>query len=62
MVYETLPGWRKSTRGITKWNALPKEARAYITRLEEVTGVPVAWIGTGPGRHEMVTRGFTHAQ
>ena len=117
VVYETLPGWQKSTRGITKFKELPPQAQvrgltdsswvilgvicqsflcvlclqqpirdttlprlfltifsffilshslcsfaqAYIKRLEEITGVPVAWIGTGPGRHEMIARGFTYS-
>ena len=58
VVYETMPGWQKSTRGITRFSALPLQAREYINRLEEATGVPVAWVGTGPGREEMVMRGF----
>lgn len=56
--YEEMPGWRQSTRGITKFASLPPAARAYIKRLEELVDVPIAWIGTGPGRHEMITRGF----
>lgn len=56
--YETLPGWRTSTRGITKFADLPSNAKAYIKAIEQHTGVPVAYIGTGPGREEMITRGF----
>ena len=57
--YETMPGWQTSTRGVTTFAALPKRAQAYVRRLERLTGVPVAYIGTGPGRHEMITRGFS---
>jgi len=57
--YETMPGWQTSTRGITTFAGLPKRAQAYIKRIERLTGVPVAYIGTGPGRDEMVTRGFS---
>ena len=60
VVYETLPGWRTPTKGITSWRALPPAARAYIKRLEEVTGVDVAWVGTGPKRSDMITRGFKY--
>lgn len=58
VVYETLPGWQSSTEGVTSFKVLPKQAQAYIRRLEEVCGVPVAWVGTGPGREAMITRGF----
>ena len=56
--YETLPGWQASTRGVTSFRALPRAAQEYVRRIEELTGVPVAYIGTGPGRHEMILRGF----
>jgi adenylosuccinate synthase len=35
---------------------LPKQARAYVEFIEKFTGVPVGWIGVGPGREEMITR------
>jgi adenylosuccinate synthase len=60
VVYETLPGWKTSTRGVRRFRALPPAAQAYVQRLEAVTGCPIAWVGTGPGRHEMIPRGFTH--
>lgn len=53
-----MPGWKTSTRGCTRFDALPPAARAYVRRIEALVGVPVAWVGTGPGRTEMVTRGF----
>jgi len=51
-VYETLPGWTESTVGATTVEQLPANARAYIKRLEEVTGVPIDIISTGPDRVE----------
>ncbi|QOL26539.1 adenylosuccinate synthase [Thalassotalea sp. LPB0316] len=51
-VYETLPGWSESTVGATTVEQLPENARAYIKRLEEVTGVPIDIISTGPDRVE----------
>jgi adenylosuccinate synthase len=55
-VYETLPGWSAPTKGITDFDKLPHEARRYIERLEEVSGVPCAIISTGSDRTETITR------
>ncbi|MDR0805408.1 MAG: adenylosuccinate synthase [Enterobacteriaceae bacterium] len=51
-VYETLPGWSKSTFGVKELSKLPQAARNYIKRVEELTGVPVDIISTGPDRTE----------
>jgi adenylosuccinate synthase len=51
-VYETLPSWSQSTYGVTREADLPAGARAYVRRIAEVTGAPVAMISTGPRRHE----------
>lgn len=59
VVYETLPGWRTSIRGVRTFRDLPPAAKAYLRRIEELVGVPVAWVGTGAGREDMVTRGFS---
>ncbi len=57
-VYESLPGWAQPTRGVTQFDDLPVEARRYVTRLEETSGVPAAIISTGSERsHTIVTRG-----
>jgi adenylosuccinate synthase len=53
-IYETLPGWSQPTRGATTVEALPAEARAYVRRLEEVTGVPAGIISTGSDREETI--------
>jgi len=53
-VYEELPGWDGTTAGVTKLADLPDEAIAYVRRLEELTGVPVDMISTGPHRRESV--------
>jgi adenylosuccinate synthase len=55
-VYETLPGWRTSTRGIARFDELPAEARAYLRFLEEKTGVEVGGVSTGPERNETIIR------
>ena len=55
-VYETLAGWSQPTRGVREYHDLPREARAYIARLEEITGVPAAIVSTGSGREETIFR------
>ena len=49
-VYETLPGWKSQTKGLTDVSGLPSAARAYLDRLEELIGVPVHMLSTGPER------------
>ncbi|NQZ87152.1 MAG: adenylosuccinate synthase [Colwellia sp.] len=53
-VYEELPGWSEVTVGATSRDALPANAIAYIARIEELTGVPVDIISTGPERNETI--------
>ena len=55
-IYETLPGWSTPTKGATRMEQLPREAREYIERLEEVSGVPCAVISTGSDRGETILR------
>lgn len=57
--YETHPGWKSDISDCRTFEELPKEAQSYINRIEELVGVPVSWIGTGPGREQMATKGFT---
>jgi adenylosuccinate synthase len=56
-VYENLPGWKQSIRGITRLEDLPKAARAYIDRLTELTGCPAGIVSTGPKREETIVLG-----
>lgn len=51
-VYEEMPGWSESTVGADDFGKLPAAAQAYIRRLEELTGVPVDILSTGPGREQ----------
>jgi adenylosuccinate synthase len=53
-VYEDVPGWKSSTVGFTRYEDLPENARAYLTRLEDVVGVPIEIISTGPDRAETI--------
>jgi adenylosuccinate synthase len=53
-VYEEMPGWSESTEGLKSLDQLPENARNYLKRLEEVVGVPVDIISTGPERDETI--------
>lgn len=53
-IYEELPGWQGSTVGASGVDVLPKEARAYIARIEEAVGAPIDIISTGPDRVETI--------
>lgn len=53
-IYEDLPGWQESTVGITEYDNLPDNAKAYLKRIEEVVGAPIDIISTGPDRVETI--------
>jgi adenylosuccinate synthase len=53
-VYEELPGWQDSTVGVTELKKLPANARNYLARIEELAGVPVDIISTGPDREQTI--------
>jgi len=53
-IYETVPGWTETTFGVKTWDGLPKNAQHYLKRLEEVCGVPIAIVSTGPERDETI--------
>ena len=53
-IYETIPGWTESTVGMTDYAKLPANARKYLERIEQVTGVPVAMISTSPDRDHTI--------
>ncbi len=53
-VYEDLPGWRESTLGLRSLDELPAAARRYLDRMQELAGVPVDLISTGPDRDQTI--------
>ncbi len=53
-IYEELPGWTESTVGAKTLAALPANARAYVKRIEELVGVPIDMVSTGPDREETI--------
>ena len=61
-VYEELPGWSESTVGARSLDELPANARAYISRLEELMATPIDIISTGPDRVQTVVLRHPFAQ
>ncbi len=53
-VYETFPGWQESSRGATRMEDLPANARRYLQAMEELCGAPVHIVSTGPDRSENI--------
>ncbi|MSR20275.1 MAG: adenylosuccinate synthase [Gemmatimonadetes bacterium] len=56
-VYETLPGWQAPTHDVRRVSDLPAKARAYLDRIEELTGAPVQWISVGTKRNQIIPVG-----
>jgi len=55
-IYEEWAGWQESTAGITEFDDLPRKARDYLARIEELAGVPVDIISTGPDREQTIIK------
>jgi adenylosuccinate synthase len=55
-VYESMPGWSTPTKGVRRFADLPENARRYVARLEEITGVPAAIVSTGSDRQDTIVR------
>jgi adenylosuccinate synthase len=49
-----LPGWQSDISSVRSYNELPQAARCYVERIEELVGVPVHYIGVGPGRDALI--------
>ncbi|HEY4640538.1 MAG TPA: adenylosuccinate synthetase, partial [Thermoanaerobaculia bacterium] len=54
--YTTVKGWKTSTIGITSYDALPQQAKDYVTFIEDETGAKASIISTGPRREETIVR------
>ena len=46
--------WKTSLKPIKNYQDLPINAKNYIKRIEELTSVPITWIGTGPERESII--------
>ena len=53
-MYEEMPGWTEPTVGVKLMKDLPANAQAYVKRIEELVGVPVDMVSTGPDREETI--------
>lgn len=53
-IYEEMDGWTEEIGGARAFDELPSQARAYIARLGELTGVPVGLISVGPEREQTI--------
>ena len=53
-IYEEMPGWQESTFGVQSVADLPTNARNYIDRLQQLCGVGISIISTGPDRAETI--------
>jgi adenylosuccinate synthase len=55
-VYEEMPGWRRSTADVRSFDDLPKEAQAYVERIEALIGCPITIVSVGPERGQAIIR------
>ena len=53
-IYETFPGWEGTTFGLTKWDDLPANARAYLECVQRLIGAPIDMVSTGPDRDHTI--------
>lgn len=53
-VYERMPGWKRSTGDARKLADLPAPARAYLDRLEQLSGVPIRYVSVGTRRDQII--------
>ncbi|KAG2683425.1 hypothetical protein I3760_10G030800 [Carya illinoinensis] len=54
--YEVLPGWKSDISSIRNYADLPLAARKYVERIEELVGLPIHYIGVGPGRNALIIK------
>lgn len=55
-IYETFKGWKQPLDNCSTYESLPAETREYVEAIEQFVGAPVTYIGTGPGREEVIVR------
>jgi adenylosuccinate synthase len=53
-IYEELPGWDDDISSARRFDDLPTEARDYLNRIVDITGVPLSVIGVGSGREQTI--------
>jgi adenylosuccinate synthase len=52
--YKTLPGWQEDITKCRSYSELPQKCKDYVEFIEQFLGVPIEWIGVGPGRDAMI--------
>ena len=55
-VLESHPGWQISTEQVKEWDDLPENAKKYLNRLSELTGIPISIVSVGPERNQTIIR------
>jgi adenylosuccinate synthase len=53
-VYEEMPGWQENTADVTNMDDLPVNAKAYLQRIEDLLGIPIHMLSTGPERNSTI--------
>jgi adenylosuccinate synthase len=53
-IYDTFPGWEGTTFGVTEWDQLPANARAYLEHVQGLIGAPIDMVSTGPDRDHTI--------
>ncbi|MBR4703170.1 MAG: adenylosuccinate synthase [Oscillospiraceae bacterium] len=56
-VMEYMDGWGCDISSARSWEELPREARAYVQRIEEAVGCPIDYVSVGPERDSIILRG-----
>ncbi|HEV7552381.1 MAG TPA: adenylosuccinate synthetase, partial [Candidatus Angelobacter sp.] len=51
-VYQSMPGWKKSTEGAASFDDLPKKAQEYLRFIERESGAKIGMVSTGPDRDQ----------
>jgi adenylosuccinate synthase len=54
--YESHPGWDEDVTGVRAFADLPRAARAYVERIEELVGFPISYVSVGPERRALIDR------
>ena len=53
-IYKTFKGWKSSTQGIRNYDELPREAKIYLSELEDFIGTKISSISTSPERDDTI--------
>lgn len=53
-IYETVEGWKETTRGARTWGELPAAAVKYVRHIEELIEAPVTLLSTSPDRDDTI--------